>query len=47
MWAGDYPHPDSSWPDSRKAIEESFGALDPESVRKLTAANCRALYGFA
>jgi predicted TIM-barrel fold metal-dependent hydrolase len=45
MWASDYPHPDSTWPDSHKAVEESLGTL-PESLRrKVTGETCRDLYG--
>jgi len=47
MWACDYPHPDSTWPHSRKAIEESFGMLDPATVQRITAENCRELYKLA
>lgn len=46
MWASDYPHPDSTFPNSRLEIEEAFAGL-PESVkRKATRDNCAALYGF-
>ncbi len=44
MWACDYPHPDSTWPESRKAIEHALGKLAPDAVRKVTGENCRALY---
>jgi predicted TIM-barrel fold metal-dependent hydrolase len=44
MWACDYPHPDSTWPDSRAAIEHALGKLSPEAIRKVTGENCRALY---
>jgi predicted TIM-barrel fold metal-dependent hydrolase len=44
MWACDYPHPDSTWPESRKAIEHSLGKLSPEDVRKITGENCKRLY---
>jgi len=44
MWACDYPHPDSTWPESRKAIEHALGKLPPEAIRKVTGENCRALY---
>ncbi len=30
----DYPHSDSTWPDSRRAASEQFGHLDPDSVRE-------------
>jgi predicted TIM-barrel fold metal-dependent hydrolase len=46
MWASDYPHTDSTFPNSRAAIEESFGALNEEDCRKITATNCARLYGF-
>jgi predicted TIM-barrel fold metal-dependent hydrolase len=46
MWACDYPHPDSTWPHSRKAIDESLGALGAGAVRQITADNCRELYRF-
>ena len=44
MWACDYPHPDSTWPHSRQAIEHALGKLSPEAVRKVTGENCRQLY---
>ncbi len=46
MWASDYPHTDSTFPNSRRAIDESLGALSPDDVRKITATNCAQLYGF-
>jgi predicted TIM-barrel fold metal-dependent hydrolase len=45
MWACDYPHPDSTWPNSRAAIEHALGKLGAEAVRKVTGENCRRLYG--
>ena len=29
MWASDYPHADSTWPDSQQAIEENFNGVAP------------------
>jgi predicted TIM-barrel fold metal-dependent hydrolase len=46
MWASDYPHGDSTFPHSRKAIESSFPGLDEAQCRALTADTCRALYHF-
>jgi predicted TIM-barrel fold metal-dependent hydrolase len=46
MWASDYPHTDSTFPNSLEAIEESLGALSPEDQRKVTATNCAKLYRF-
>jgi len=46
MWASDYPHTDSTFPESRRAIEETLGSLPAEDRRKITALNCKKLYGF-
>jgi uncharacterized protein len=47
MWASDYPHPDSTFPHSRQAIEEAFRGLDAAFTEQVTATNCKRLYGFA
>jgi predicted TIM-barrel fold metal-dependent hydrolase len=46
MWASDYPHTDSTFPESQRAIEETLGALPVEDRRKITALNCAKLYHF-
>ena len=46
MWASDYPHTDSTFPNSLDAIEETLGPLPLADRRKLTATNCAQLYGF-
>jgi predicted TIM-barrel fold metal-dependent hydrolase len=46
MWASDYPHTDSTFPESQRAIEESLGALSEADRRKITATTCARLYGF-
>ena len=46
MWASDYPHGDSTWPHSRKSIDESsLAALGEEAVRKVTCDNAARVYG--
>jgi predicted TIM-barrel fold metal-dependent hydrolase len=47
LWASDYPHPDSVWPNSRDAIERQMKNLSPEMCRKLTRDNAARLYGLA
>ena len=47
MWASDYPHTDSTFPNSLHAIEETLGTLPAADRRKITATNCARLYGFA
>lgn len=47
MWASDYPHGDSTWPHSRKAIAESpLAQHGPEVLRKVTCENAARVYGF-
>ena len=47
MWASDYPHGDSTWPNSRAAIADSLLAtLDAETRHKIVFANAARLYGF-
>jgi predicted TIM-barrel fold metal-dependent hydrolase len=45
LWASDYPHPDSVWPNSHAAIDRQMGELPPDTVRKLTFGNAAKLYG--
>lgn len=45
MWSNDYPHPNSTWPNSRAVIERDLGHLDPATRRKLVCDNVARLYG--
>jgi predicted TIM-barrel fold metal-dependent hydrolase len=45
LWASDYPHPDSVWPNSVRIIGETMGHLPPETVRGLVGGNAAKLYG--
>lgn len=47
MWASDYPHTDSTFPESRRVVEDTLGTLPAADRRKITATNCARLYGFA
>jgi predicted TIM-barrel fold metal-dependent hydrolase len=44
MWASDYPHPDSTWPESRRVIEDHFSKITPEQKRLVTFENARRIY---
>ena len=46
MWASDYPHTDSTFPNSLEVIEDTLGVLTADDRRKVTATNCAELYGF-
>ncbi len=45
MWSNDFPHPNSTWPDSRQVVERDLGHLDPDTQAKLTWRTVRDLYG--
>jgi predicted TIM-barrel fold metal-dependent hydrolase len=45
MWASDYPHADSTWPQSPQAIEANFKDVPLASRRRILCDNARALYG--
>ncbi len=44
MWACDYPHPDSTFPDSQAVVERLTGHLSPADQRRLVHDNAAALY---
>ena len=47
MWGSDYPHPDSTWPESQQYIQRDLGNLpDQRILRKITRDNGARLYGF-
>ena len=43
----DYPHSDSTWPDSRRAAAEQFGHLDPVAIGKIARQNAIELLGLS
>jgi predicted TIM-barrel fold metal-dependent hydrolase len=45
MWASDYPHADSTWPESRKAIEANFKDVPGAARTRILCDNARQLYG--
>ncbi len=40
----DYPHADSSWPDTQASVAQVVGSLDAADVRKVTWENASRLY---
>ena len=44
MWASDYPHADSTWPDSQQAIEGNFRGVAEATRRRILCDNARELY---
>ncbi len=45
LWASDYPHPDSIWPNSVRTIGETMGHMNPADVQRIVGGNAAALYG--
>jgi predicted TIM-barrel fold metal-dependent hydrolase len=45
MWASDYPHGGSTWPESRQAVASQVRGLSAEKTRKLTWDNAAKMYG--
>jgi predicted TIM-barrel fold metal-dependent hydrolase len=45
MWATDYPHPDSTWPNSQKVLETHFSDVPVEEARLMIGGNAARVYG--
>jgi predicted TIM-barrel fold metal-dependent hydrolase len=45
MWASDFPHSDSTWPNSRDVIARDFAGVPADERRQMIADNVAALYG--
>jgi predicted TIM-barrel fold metal-dependent hydrolase len=44
MWSSDYPHTDTTWPNSRKYIEDTMAGVPEEEKRKVISGNAARLY---
>jgi hypothetical protein len=45
MWSNDFPHGNTTWPNSREVIARDLGALDGGTRAKLVRDNVSRLYG--
>lgn len=45
LWSSDYPHPDTTWPNSRAAIEKQFAGVPADERELILSGNARRLYG--
>ncbi len=45
MWSSDFPHSDTTWPQSRDAIERHFGKLPEADRRAMICGNAGRIYG--
>jgi predicted TIM-barrel fold metal-dependent hydrolase len=39
MWASDFPHLESDWPNSQRVIDENFAGVPEDEKRKMIVAN--------
>jgi predicted TIM-barrel fold metal-dependent hydrolase len=46
MWASDYPHTDTTWPESKQVIDKTFEGVPETDKRKMVCENAARLYGF-
>ena len=44
MWSNDYPHGNSTWPESKKYIDRDLGHLPSDIRKKLVYTNVKKLY---
>jgi predicted TIM-barrel fold metal-dependent hydrolase len=44
MWASDFPHADSTWPDSLQVIEKDFVGVPKRVTQKIIYKNACKLY---
>ncbi len=44
MWSSDFPHLDSSWPESQQFLNKHLAGVPAEESRLILAANCARLY---
>jgi predicted TIM-barrel fold metal-dependent hydrolase len=45
MWSSDYPHGESTFPESRRFVERAFAGVPADETRKIVSENARRLYG--
>jgi hypothetical protein len=44
MVESDYPHADSTWPDTQAVLLKTLGHLPPDELRKIACANAAGLF---
>jgi len=46
MWGSDFPHPEGSWPETRRQMEESLRGVPEDELAALLGGNAARVYGF-
>jgi predicted TIM-barrel fold metal-dependent hydrolase len=45
MWSTDYPHSETTWPESRKVMDWQFAGLSDDEIRPFVCDNAKRFYG--
>jgi hypothetical protein len=46
LWGSDYPHDESSYPNTREALRRSFAGTDTAELRQILGGNAAEVFGF-
>lgn len=46
LWGNDYPHPESTYPQSAQILDRLFAGVDIDSTRAIVGGNAHRLFGF-
>jgi predicted TIM-barrel fold metal-dependent hydrolase len=46
MWGSDYPHPEGSWPETRRQMVDSFRGVPDDELAAMLGGNAARVYGF-
>ena len=46
MWGTDYPHPEGTWPITRKLMVDTFRGLPEADIEAMLGGNAAEFYGF-
>jgi predicted TIM-barrel fold metal-dependent hydrolase len=46
LWGSDYPHDESTYPNTREGLRRAFAGAPPDELRRVLAANAAEVYGF-
>ena len=47
MWSTDYPHSETSWPESQEILHWQFAGLTPDEIRPIVRDNAMRFYGLS
>jgi Amidohydrolase len=46
MWGSDYPHDESTYPNTREGLRRAFAGTERAELQRLLGGNAAAVYGF-